>query len=58
MADFCKECNERNWGPGTPSDFEGMCEEGKMVAVLCEGCGRFIWVDHEGRRIRNEQEKL
>lgn len=50
MADFCKECSDEMFGPDVPNDFEGLCEPGEMVSVLCEGCG-YIWVDHTGKRI-------
>jgi len=50
MADFCKECSDKLFGPDTPNDLEGLCEPGEMVSVLCEGCG-YIWVDHTGKRV-------
>lgn len=46
MADFCRQCSidvfREDFG-----DMKGLCEEGMMATVLCEGCGP-TWVDHEG----------
>ena len=55
MADFCKECSIEMWGSDT-GDFAGLItkeevDKGYGAAVLCEGCGEMILVDHEGKRI-------
>lgn len=52
MADFCKACSDKLFGPDMPPDLGGITkqaewEQGKAVAVLCEGCGP-IQVDPEG----------
>lgn len=53
MAEFCKQCAEETFGPGTPSDFAGLLTEtqaanGDRHVVLCEGCGERCLVDHNG----------
>ena len=50
MAEFCRDCSIEMWGEDT-GDFAGIAPEGKMVNVLCEGCGGYILVDHEGKRV-------
>lgn len=47
MADFCKQCSEHLFGEDF-GDFEGVCEEGQRIWVICEGCGS-AFVDHTGR---------
>lgn len=49
MADFCLDCNIKINGVEV-SDFEGLCEPGETVEVLCEGCG-YIKVDHTGEKV-------
>lgn len=50
MAEFCWKCLAEQIFPEAPerNDLRGLCKEGEMVAVLCEGCG-WITVDHEGK---------
>jgi len=49
MAAFCWQCIEDLLGmEGEGNDFEGLCKEGEIIIVLCEGCGD-IWVDYKGR---------
>ena len=51
MSDFCKQCAEKIFGDGTPSDFivnrRGTLGEGEGWRFLCEGCGPTI-VDDDG----------
>jgi ribA/ribD-fused uncharacterized protein len=47
MADFCKECYEEHFGPEGTNDLAGLCKEGEIASVICEGCGP-IFVNHEG----------
>lgn len=54
MADFCKECTEELFGDRLPSNVAGLCKEGEMTSILCEGCGEIIWVDHEGRKVKEQ----
>jgi hypothetical protein len=52
MADFCKQCSEELFD----KDFEelsGLCQEGFIANVICEGCG-MTEVDHAGE-CRNTQ---
>jgi len=51
MADFCEECTKKLFGEGLPNDFVGLAGEGKLAQVLCEGCGGYILVDNEGKRV-------
>lgn len=46
MADFCKQCAEKIF-PGMPNDLAGLCDDGYIVAVICEGCGD-TFVDPSG----------
>lgn len=47
MADFCFQCTvDMFFTP--PGDLAGLCEEGQIVNVICEGCGCGVWVDYEG----------
>lgn len=50
MAEFCFDCTKETFGevPLKNHDFYGLCKEGEIVHVLCEGCG-YIWVDHTGK---------
>lgn len=46
MADFCYQCSlDMYFGP--PGDLNGLCKEGDIARVLCEGCG-ITKVDHRG----------
>lgn len=58
MADFCKACSDKLFGPDMPPDLGGITkqaewEQGKAVAVLCEGCGP-IQVDPEGNCVSQD----
>lgn len=57
MAQFCWDCLAEEIFPEAPerNDFAGLCAEGEMVSVLCEGHG-VIWVDHQGRRVQHPGE--
>lgn len=55
MADFCKQCSIDQFGEDF-GDVAGLCEEGEMVRILCEGCAEgFVWVDHTGLRVDPEK---
>lgn len=47
MADFCRQCAEEHLGIIECDDLAGLTPEGKLVSVLCEGCGHCL-VDCEG----------
>jgi len=51
MADFCKECHDEMFGEECRCDTEGLCKEGEMTTILCEGCGEVVWVDHLGKKV-------
>ena len=53
MGSYCKECSIDIWGHDD-KDFAGLVSEGEKAIVLCEGCGRRILVDHEGKRVPPE----
>ena len=58
MADFCYDCTLELFGPDTPNeDLKGLCKEGEIFPVLCEGCGP-IYVDHEGKYIYRNPKKV
>lgn len=38
MAEFCKQCSEELFGEDF-ADFAGICQEGGLAVVICEGCG-------------------
>lgn len=47
MASFCRQCSEKTFHQPDP-DMIGLCNEGFVIAVLCEECGP-IEVDHTGK---------
>ena len=49
MADFCKPCSIKMFG----KDFHDIQAEapGYTLTALCEGCGGYVTVDHEGDEI-------
>lgn len=58
MADFCKACSDKLFGPGMPPDLGGITKEpewlqGLAVSVICEGCGP-IQVDPEGNCVSQD----
>lgn len=58
MAEFCKQCGDDMWPPGTPVDLAGLSTEadtkaGLFAVVLCEGCGP-TQVDHTGTCIASD----
>lgn len=55
MADFCKNCHIRIFGKDCKCDTEGLCKEGEITNILCEGHGQNIWIDHTGKIV--EQDK-
>jgi hypothetical protein len=55
MADFCKDCSIKIFGEDS-GDFRGLTttedwKNGYACVVLCEGCGGYIQVDPEGKRV-------
>jgi hypothetical protein len=61
MADFCAECSIRLFGVDT-HDMKGSATaedtaNGYFTPVLCEDCGDFILVDHEGIRVSSHEHR-
>lgn len=52
MADFCKKCHDEFFGEECENSIIGLCKEGEMTIILCEGCGKNIWIDHKGERVK------
>lgn len=55
MADFCAECSIKMFGHDT-HDMRGLSTaedtaNGLFSTALCEDCGDFILIDHEGIRV-------
>jgi hypothetical protein len=49
MAEYCWQCSEEHLGTdGEQNDFRGLCKEGELIGVLCEGCG-LTAVRHDGQ---------
>lgn len=46
MADFCRQCSIELFGEDF-KDLAGLCKEGEVVTVICEGCG-YTTVDCDG----------
>jgi len=55
MADFCLECGIEMFG--NEYTLELNIGEDQMVTFLCEGCGKMIWVDTHGKRVRFPDEE-
>jgi len=54
MADFCRECHEETFGKKLTDAIYSMklCKEDEMVPILCEGCGEVVFVDWDGRKVK------
>ncbi len=51
MADFCWDCVYEVLGVEAElNDFKGLCKDGEVIIVLCEGCGEMM-VDSKGKRV-------
>ena len=53
MASYCQQCNSELFARER-SDFVGLCPEGQVAIVLCDGCGGFVEVDAQGRRVNRK----
>ena len=51
MADFCRECTDKLFGKECKCNVAELCKKDEMTCILCEGCGEYIWVDCNGRKI-------
>ena len=58
MADFCRECSDDLFGKECFEKVYNLplCKEDEMVPFLCEGCGEVVFVDWEGKRIKEEND--
>ena len=55
MAGYCRGCSKELFGEDY-NDFAGLITpeqfaDGVKAEVLCEGCGHWIYVDHEGKKL-------
>lgn len=57
MAEYCKQCAQRIFGADT-GDFAGLCKPGETTLELCEGCGGFVEVNHEGKRYQAQGDNM
>lgn len=55
MADFCRQCAEEHLGHTDCDDLAGLAPEGRVVSVVCEGCGHCL-VDSEGNCQHSDEE--
>ena len=51
MADFCKACSNDMFGPEITSLLDYGCAEDEVTLIICEGCGRNVWVKKDGTRV-------
>ena len=51
MADFCKQCSEKMFGKEVTDKLDFGIKENEILCILCEGCGRQVWVQNDGCRI-------
>ena len=47
MADFCGKCSMEHFGFVDKPKID----EETLLQILCEGCGRPVWIDHTGYRV-------
>ena len=51
MSEWCKEHSIKMFGFNENKE---LCKDEEMTTMLCEGCGKSIWVNHEGEKIETE----
>ncbi len=52
MADFCRSCSIDMFG----EDLDDIkAELGGTLTFLCEGCGGFVTVDHDGNKVEEDK---
>lgn len=59
MAEFCRNFAVEIEGEAIASKYyRGLCKPGETYEELCEGCGGFVEIDHNGWRVgtRRSQE--
>lgn len=48
MAEFCGQCSEEMFGEVY---YKPNIKDDEMICILCEGCGKKVWIDNSGYRI-------
>ena len=48
MAEFCGQCSEEIFGK---IDYKLNIKDDEVVSMLCEGCGRYVFIDNSGYRV-------
>lgn len=57
MAEYCRNCAVKLFGEKVASrHFRGLCRKGETYTELCEGCGGFVELDHNGWRVGTKVE--
>jgi hypothetical protein len=51
MADFCRKCTDELFGEECTCNVAGLCKIFQITQILCEGCGKMIWVDYKGKKV-------
>lgn len=51
MSDFCKSCTDRLFGSDAAKTLDYGCKEDEATSLLCEGCGKMVWVRRDGLRV-------
>lgn len=51
MADFCKDCSEDMFGEDTRDLATGLPNAPRLRQQLCEGCGGYILVNKDGKKV-------
>ena len=49
MADFCGQCSEALFGELCLT--KPNIKDDEILNILCEGCGKMVWIDKSGYRI-------
>jgi len=54
MAEFCKKCTEELFGIEAAQTINMGIKEDEITTMLCEGCGKTIWVTNNGEEFKDE----
>ncbi|RUR51422.1 hypothetical protein [Vreelandella populi] len=55
MAEYCRNCANRLFGQTiAEKKYSGLCKADETYVVLCEGCGGWVELDHEGRKVERD----
>jgi hypothetical protein len=56
VAEYCRNCAVKLFGESVAAKhFRGLCRKGDTYTELCEGCGDFVELDHNGWRVGTER---